>query len=127
MTRIRNSRLYAPIAAVVVGSVIAMSYATTNFGGAAPLVADLQSDRSITYDITLPIPSWLVFAKTAIGFALYSIIMNSLTLFVSKLVLMDRFDMSQFNVPKFIVVYISANILFGFYSLTIAFYVKNSF
>lgn len=112
---------------MVVGSVVAMCYASTNFGGAGPLVADLQSDRAITYDITLPIPSWLVFAKTAIGFALYSIIMNSLTLFVGKLVLMDRFDISNLSVPKFILIYISSNLLFGFYCLTIAFFVKNSF
>lgn len=112
---------------MVVGSVIAMCYASTNFGGAGPLVADLQSDRAITYDITLPIPSWLVFAKTAVGFALYSIIMNSLTLLVGKLILMDRFDMSHMSIIKFLLIYVSANLLFGFYSLSVAFFVKNSF
>src|SRR5581483_9408399 len=81
---------------MVVGSIMMMCFGSACWLGAGPLVADLETDRAITYELTLPLPSWLVTVKTACGFALRGALVNLMTLPFGKLILGSKFDMSQF-------------------------------
>jgi hypothetical protein len=112
---------------MVVGSLMMMCYGACAWLGASPLIADLENDRSITYILTLPIPSWIVPIKIATGFACQAMIRNIFTLILGKIILLDRFDLSQLSIPKFALMYVIANLLFGFLATTIAFWVNNSF
>ncbi len=111
---------------MVVSSTMMMAYSSTAWRGAGPLIADLESDKSITYELTLPIPSWLVFVKVAFGFAIHAALLNLLTIPVGKLVLGSHFDLSNFSVIKFLLMYPIAILSFAFFSATIAFWVNNS-
>lgn len=111
---------------MVASSTMMMAYAGCAWRGAAPLIADLESDKSITYELTLPIPSWLVFVKVALGFAIHASLLNLLTLPMGKLLLGSHFDLSNLSVIKCLLMYPIAILLFAFFSATIAFYVNNS-
>lgn len=112
---------------MVVGSIMMMCFGSACWLGAGPLVADLETDRSITYELTLPLPSWLVMVKIATGFALRGAVVNLMTLPLGKLLLGNRFDLTHFSVLKFALSYITANLLFGFFGVIVALWVKDSY
>jgi len=112
---------------MVIGSMMSMCYGCTAWLGAGPLVSDLDSDKSITYELTLPVPSWVILVKTACGFAINAMLLNMFTLVLGKLLLMGRFDLSNMHIGKFIVIYVSSNLMFGFFATALAFWVDNDF
>src|SRR5579872_4495691 len=111
---------------MVVSSTMMMAYSSTAWSGAFPFLADLESDKSITYALTLPLPSWLVFVKVALGFAIPAALLNLFTLPVGKLLLGAEFDLSHFSMLKFILIYPIAILSFAFFSTMIAFWVNNT-
>ncbi len=111
---------------MVVGSIMMMCFGSACWLGAGPLVADLETDRSINYELTLPLPSWLVMVKIACGFAVRGALVNLMTLPVGKLLLGSRFDLSQFSIFKFVLAYLTANLLFGFFGVIVALWVDDS-
>ena len=44
------------------------------------MVADMEGTNSISYQLALPLPAWLLFIKIGIGFALTSLFLNIFTL-----------------------------------------------
>lgn len=111
---------------MAVSATMMMAYSSTAWSGAFPFVADLESDKAITYALTLPIPSWLVFVKVALSFAIPAFFLNLLTLPVGKLLLGSQFDLGQFSVIKFLIMYPLAILSFAFFSATLAFWVNNT-
>lgn len=112
---------------MAVGSMLMITWGTCLWMGAGPMVADLEGNRTISYELVLPIPPSMLVIKTSLGFALKAIILNILGLPISKLLLWDRFDLSQFSLFKFILIYTSSAILFGLCATAIAFWTGNSF
>lgn len=111
---------------MTVSSTMMMAYSSTAWRGAGPLIADLESNKSISYELTLPIPSQLVFIKVALGFAINAMLLNILTLPMGKLLLGSKFDLSHFSLFKFILMYPTTILSFAFFSTTIAFWVKST-
>ena len=109
---------------MIVSSMVFMAYATTHFRGASRLVADIEGARAISYELTLPLYPWMVFVKFAVQYALNAIFINIFTLPLGKLLLGDKFDISQFHVFKFVFIYISITLFFGFYSIWTASWVE---
>jgi hypothetical protein len=112
---------------MAVGACMMMSWNSCAWFGAGPMIADLESDRSITYQLTLPLPAWMIVIKYALGFAIYGVILNVLTIPIGKVLLGSRFDLSNFSWIKFALIYPSANVMFGFLAVAIALWVNNSF
>lgn len=111
---------------MTVSSTMMMAYNITAWRGASPFLADLESDKSITYALTLPISSRLVFVKVALGFALPAALLNLLTLPLGKLLLGSHFDLSHFSIIKFLIMYPLAILSFAFFSAALTFWVKNT-
>ncbi len=111
---------------MIVSSIVMMAYATANWRGAAQLVGDIEGVRSISYELTLPLPPWLVFVKIACAYAVDAMFLNILTLPLGKLLLWDKFSLAQFSIGKFVLIYLVMNLFFGFYSLWIASWVNGS-
>jgi hypothetical protein len=105
---------------MMVSSMVFMAYATTNWRGASQLVADMEGPKSISYELTLPLSSTMVFVKFACTYALNAMFINIFTLPLGKLLLWDRLDLSHFSVPKFLLIYVTATLFFGFYSTWLA-------
>lgn len=101
------------------GLAFACQNASTWIGG-APFVADFSGERAIMYELTLPLPTWAVFLKNGLSFAIQGIALNLLILPIGKLLLQERFSFEHFSLPKFVLMYGTINLLFAFYALLIA-------
>ncbi len=109
---------------MIVSSMVFMAYSTTNWRGSSNLVADIEGDRAVSYELTLPLPSWMVFVKFACVYALNAIFINTFTLPMGKLLLWNKFDLSQMSFLKFVPMYLLVTLFFGFYSLWTASWVE---
>ena len=89
------------------------------------LIASLESDYAITYDLTLPLPHWLIFTRMAISNALQAMSIGCLILPISKLLLWNSFDISHVSWLGFVLLFIVGHLFYGFFSLWLASIVKN--
>lgn len=88
------------------------------------LLTDLQGDRMFDYDLTLKMPSWMVFLCVATSWFAQSVVRNSLSIFVAKLLLGARFDLSQLMVPKYVLIYLLMNFCFSLSAAMIVFRIE---
>ncbi len=109
---------------VLASSAIGMCFNCTGTD-AGDLVADLESSKSITYELSLPTTYQLVCIKTGLVYAIKSIILN-IFIFPVGFLFLPSFRFAQFSLLKFVITYVSANIMFGFFALCVALWVKDS-
>lgn len=88
----------------------------------AILLGDIQGDKSITYYMSLPIPSWLVLAELALASAYRSIASSILLVPLGKIILGNSFILHDINWPYFIIALIVINIFYGFFTIFVAAY-----
>lgn len=108
-----NSRFGAFIAITTIGSV---SYFQC-FGTIATFLADLTGDRIINFQLALPIPSWVPLVAHAISYFIRVSILSLVILPLAKILLWNRLDLSQWSIPKSIIVFISIHLFSGFFGL----------
>jgi ABC-2 type transport system permease protein len=80
-------------------------------------VADIGGDRKISYWLTLPLPSWLVFAAMAISWSLCSALFSMLILPLGKLIFYSSLDLSQISIWRFLLLFLMSNLFCGFFAL----------
>jgi len=85
--------------------------------GVATTVADLDGDKMITYDMTLPISHDLLFIKIAISNAIHAFLLSLLIMPAGKLLLWNYMTLPFFNFPKFILIMLISSLFSGFFSL----------
>ncbi|MBP6869485.1 ABC transporter permease [Candidatus Babeliales bacterium] len=83
------------------------------------LVADLDSNKTITYDMTLPLSHTLLFIKIALSNAIYTCLLSFFVLPAGKLLLWNYLHFPHFNIYKFIIILFVSSIFSGFFSLYI--------
>ncbi|MCK4650683.1 ABC transporter permease [Candidatus Babeliales bacterium] len=91
----------------------------------ADFISDLEGNKTISYPLTLPIPSWLYFVKLAIYYACKTMISTAIIIPLGKLLLLNRMDLSHFSPIKFLIIFVNINIFAGFLSLFISGVTKN--
>ncbi len=79
------------------------------------LAMDLEGEKRISYELTLPLPYWLVYVKYALVYAIKSIIINFLILPVSMILLWGQFNLLEISYIKTFICYITINIFFSFF------------
>ena len=89
-------------------------------GGIAALIADLNGDRSISYLLTIPLSNFLSISSIVIGWSLCGILMTLLLLPCAQLLLFSQLKLTQISFIKFLIILISANLLFGYFALWLA-------
>jgi hypothetical protein len=77
------------------------------------VVADLANNRAIYYDLTLPLPYWMVYIKSVLFIGLKSSIFNLVTLIIGKIILWDEFNFALTSWPKFILIYLLSSLFFS--------------
>jgi ABC-2 type transport system permease protein len=82
-------------------------------------VADLEGNKSISYDMTLPISHTMLFIKIAISNTIYAFSLALMIIPAGKLLLWNYISFPFFSFPKFIVIMIISSLLAGFFSLFI--------
>jgi ABC-2 type transport system permease protein len=91
----------------------------------ATLLAQDAMDRKMTNFFVLPIPVSYVFISIAVSWAICSGILVICLVPLGKVLLWSRIDFSHASIWRFIVIFITGNIFYGFFSLWIASLVTN--
>lgn len=89
------------------------------------LVDDFEGERIIGYHLTLPLPSWMVFLKLMIFYAISGMTMGIVVLPWCKLIVGSSFDLSQMSVIQYMLMFVSANMFYGTFTLFLATCVKD--
>ena len=112
------------------GSLILIS-STISYGlfigmeNAMNLVNDITSNQAIAYELTLPVPQWLIFFKIALSNMLQGLIISLCLVPCGFIVLMDLHAFPDFSFLKFIIIFICSSIFYGSFSLILATYLKD--
>ncbi len=85
------------------------------------LIADLNGDRIIDYELTLPMSPRMVYLRMATSFFIETALLNVATIFLGKLLLGSRFDWSNISWFKYFLAYFIICFAFSFTPLMIAF------
>ncbi len=88
-------------------------------------VADLDGEKSITYDLTLPLPQWMVFCRLALASALQAMFISVFILPLSIVVLWNNFPLGGLSVAKVCLIFLVSNLFYGFFSLWMSSIVPN--
>jgi ABC-2 type transport system permease protein len=80
-------------------------------------VSDLEANKTISYPLTLPIPSWLYFIQLAIGYAIKSMTIALVIIPLGKLIIWDKFSLAHISLTKTLIMFIIVNIFAGLLSL----------
>lgn len=107
----------ADYGAFVTVSMLIIMASFTAWSAANVLAADFETTRSINYELTLPLPYWMVYAKTVLAFALKAAVFNLVSLLIGKIILLDAFSLAHFNMAAFVLVYAVACIFFGAFAV----------
>ena len=89
----------------------------TMFAFVAKFIADIEGNNSVSYYLTLPIPSWLVFMKSAVANAIRTALMSIVIIPLGKLILWNRLDLSNIVVIKFVLIFFGLNLFYSLFSV----------
>lgn len=92
---------------------------------AITLIEDVTGDQAILYELTLPIPQWMIFLKFAISNMVQAALISMTLLPFGLLALMDFSPYPHFSLIKFITIFTCSSIFYGFFSLIFATALKN--
>jgi hypothetical protein len=85
-------------------------------------IMEHESTESVTFELTLPLPPSYVLMRLVVGWWLQTMLTNSLTLFVAKLLLGDRFDWSYISWPRVFLMYLIMSFCFCIIAAMATFY-----
>ena len=83
--------------AFVAISMLIIMASFTAWSAANVLAADFETTRSINYDLTLPLPYWMIHGKIVLAFALKAALFNIISLIIGKIILWDAFSFANFT------------------------------
>lgn len=95
------------------------------FPSVVNLVNDFEGDRIIDYYMTLPLPSWLIFVRAMVFYAINFALIGLLVLPIGKLLLWNSFALSEVHFIKYIIIFVLTNLFYGTFTLWIASRVSN--
>lgn len=85
--------------------------------GSIAIAADLAGPQTISYELTLPLPYWMVWLKNGLSLAIQAAVFNIVPLILGKIILGSLFDMSNFSLSKFLMIYAVSSLFFGMFAL----------
>lgn len=91
----------------------------------AMFLGDIQGDKAITYYLSLPIPSHMIFIEQALASAYRSMASSILIIPLGKLMLGNDFVLAAINWPHFILAFFIINIFYGFFTIFVASYIPD--
>jgi len=91
----------------------------------ALFIADIQGDKAISYYMSLPIPSYLLFIEEALASAYRSIASSILMIPLGKIILGKSFIISNVHWFHFFLALCIINIFYGFLTIFVASYIPD--
>jgi len=116
MPQVGVSTSYGPF--ILIGAIASFGIFDI-IGQVGELIFDIEGERSITFTLALPIPSWVVLSQLALKWALNTFLLCVPLFFIGKLILWTRFDLTQISLWRTLIIFPSICLFFGFFSLWI--------
>jgi ABC-type polysaccharide/polyol phosphate export permease len=91
----------------------------------AMFLADLQGDHTISYYLSLPIPSTMLFVEQACASAYKSMASSILIVPIGKIILGNDLNLTAINWPCCILAFFMLNMFYGFFTLFVTSYVPD--
>jgi len=91
---------------------------------ATNFISDITGNRKISYFLTLPLPTNLMLAAIPIGWAACGCLYSIFILPIAKLLLYHKFDLSHFSFIKFIISFVTIQLMYGFFAFFLASLIK---
>lgn len=88
----------------------------------AMFLGDIQADKSISYYMSLPIPTWMVLTELALASTYRSLASSIVLLPLGKIILGDSLIIQNINWPHLMIALILINLFYGFFTIFIAAY-----
>lgn len=107
----------------LIGTLSGMAMWSTS-SQSAKILTDITGVKSINYELTLPIYSYLIYIKYALSYTIKTFFMSIFIIPIGILILRN-IDFTQISTFKFIFAYISMTIFYGFFTLFISISVKD--
>lgn len=85
---------------------------------------DLENDKQVTYDLTLPVSSNLIFIQRATLYTCRMILLSVFVIPLSKLFFWYKIELVHFSFLKFTLIFLSFNIMYGFFGLWMVSFIK---
>jgi hypothetical protein len=98
-------------------SMVVIMGAYNAWAGSMIIAADLSGQKTITYDLTLPLPYWMVWLKNGLYLSIRTAAFNGIPIIIGKILLGNTFDLSNFSLCKFLIIHIIACLFFGMFAL----------
>ena len=103
----------------MVASLVASAGLFELYTSVTNLVSDFEGHDMTSYYLTLPMPSYMVFIEKMIYFTMNTAVLGLTVLPLCKLLAWSTFDLSQFSIIKFSLIYLLANIFYAAFTLWI--------
>jgi hypothetical protein len=97
------------------------------WGVASQFVSDLEGNQVVQYYVSLPLPARLFFVKQVTFYTLRGMAAALFIVPLSKLILLERLDLSVVHLGKFIVIFVLSNIFCATMSLLMTSLVKGMY
>ena len=81
------------------------------------LVSDFKNNKTINFELMLPLPSWAVFLKTAISWGVRPFILGLFAIPVGKLLLGAELPLEDFSIFKFLTAVLVINFFSGCFAI----------
>ena len=98
---------------VLLGFLVLSCAAIPYWDFGARTMMDLNGERVIDYELTLPLSATQVFLRHVFTWFIQVSLVTSLNLVLGKLLLWDRFDLSEISIPKYLLFYVLMNLCFS--------------
>lgn len=109
---------------VLIGSIVSCGIFEI-FSNTSIMVADITGEKTISYQLTLPLPGWMLLVQKAVANAIHSGILTLFILPVGKLIMGNHLVMSAIHPAKFIIAFIVLHLFCGFFGLVMTAYTMN--
>jgi ABC-2 type transport system permease protein len=112
---------YTPF--IIFGAIASFGFFET-IGNISSFIGDLTGDKTVSYRLMLPLSSFYSLSTIALSWAISSLVLTVLLVPVAKIVLWDQWLLSQCSFGKFIIIFPTIQLFFGFFSFWVASFVK---
>lgn len=92
----------------------------------AKMIMDFGGDQRISYDLTLPIPTWMIFAKQWTALVISSLGVGCVLIPFTMLLIPRHIDFGQLSMVKLLLIMVVNTVFFGGFNLFVASLVRRT-
>ncbi len=101
---------------ILIGAISSFGLFDT-IGQVGEIIFDIEGDRTITFTLSLPLPSYMVFMQLALKWALQCFLLCVPLFLIGKLILWEGFDLGLISLGKLILIFPTVCLFYGIFSL----------